>query len=89
MSEFGITLGYEKDKCSICKKQKEIRYIYDKKDSLVVRVCDDCVSKLKDISIEELIEKYGEKTSEKHIQILTREQLEKSGFDMTGKREAS
>ncbi|MCD6576146.1 MAG: hypothetical protein J7K73_03225 [Nanoarchaeota archaeon] len=87
---FGITLGYEKDVCSICNKKKEIRFIYDKKEHMVVRVCDECASKLKDMPIEEVIKKYGEKTTEKHIQILTKEQLEKAGFEVRGlKDEAS
>ena len=81
---YGITLGYEKDVCSICNKKKDVRFIYDKKEHMVVRVCDDCVAKLSDISIEEILKRYGKKTSERHIKILTKEQLKKSGFDVKG-----
>ncbi len=86
MSEarYGITLGYEKDTCSICKKKREVRYIYDRIEFLVVRVCDGCAAKLKDMPIEEAVKRYGEKTSKKHIDILTKEQMKKSGFDMKG-----
>ena len=86
MPRFGITLGYEKDKCSICGVEKEIRYIYDKTEKRVVKVCDECASKLDSMSIEDVLKKYGEKTTEKHIQILTKEQMEKAGFEVTGKR---
>ena len=84
---YGITLGYEKDTCSICKKKKEIRFIYDSVDHMVVKVCDDCMNKLGNMPISEVIKKYGKKTTEKHIQILTKEQLEKSGFDVKGLKE--
>jgi len=86
MPRYGITLGYEKDKCSVCGKEKEIRYIYDSKEHKVVKVCDECVEKIGALSIKKVIEKYGEKTSEDHIKILTKEQLEKSGFELKGKK---
>jgi NAD-dependent SIR2 family protein deacetylase len=83
---YGITLGYEKDTCSICKKKKEVRLIYDREKHLVVKVCDECAGKL-NMPIDEVVKKYGEKTTAKHIQILTKEQLEKSGFDVKGLKE--
>lgn len=89
MSQFGISIGYEKDKCSICKKPKEIRYIYDKENMKFVRVCDECVSNNSSITTQELMDKYGKKTTEKHIKILSKEQLEKSGFELTGLKDKS
>ena len=84
MTQFGITLGYETDTCSICKNKKEIRHVYkkDKENSQMAKVCDECVSKHPELTIEKMIEKYGEKTTEKHIEILTKEQMKKSGFEI-------
>ena len=87
MSDFGISLGYEKDKCSVCKKQKEIRYIYGKKTNKIVKICDECVSKHKDMSAEQLLDKYGEKSDKHQIAILSKEQLEKTGFNLKGSRD--
>lgn len=89
MSRFGISVGYETDECSICKNSKEIRYIYDKEKMKFARVCDECVSKNSNLTIEQLMDKYGKKTTEKHIEILSKEQLEKSGFELTGLKDKS
>ncbi|HDQ60060.1 MAG TPA: hypothetical protein ENN30_02600 [Candidatus Woesearchaeota archaeon] len=85
MPRYGITLGYETDKCSICEELKEIRYIYDKEDMKMVRVCDTCAEKMK-LSIKKAVEKYGEPATAKKIEILTKEQMKKSGFEFKGKK---
>ena len=87
MGDFGITLGYEKDKCSVCGKQKEIRYIYNKKDNRIMKICDECVSKHKNLSIQQLVSKYGEKSLKGKIEILTSKQLEKSGFAINNSKD--
>lgn len=87
MGDFGISLGYEKDKCSICGKQKEIRYIYNKKDNKIVKICDECVSKHKNLSIQQLLSKYGKSSLKGKIEILTKEQLEKSGFGVANSKD--
>ena len=91
MSQYGITLGYEKDKCSICNEEKEIRHVYDKDgdNSKLAKVCDDCVSKHPDMTIKEMIDKYGAPTTEKDIEILTKEEMESKGFDVQGLKEES
>ncbi|MCD6547047.1 MAG: hypothetical protein J7K22_00675 [Nanoarchaeota archaeon] len=75
MSNFGITLGYEIGICSICKKKKEIRIIYDKGSHKIVKVCDDCVAKHSSESVKQLIKKYGKKTTKKNIEILSKERF--------------
>ena len=85
MPRYGITLGYEKDTCSICDKELEIRHIYDRKVRKVVRVCDKCAETMS-ISIKEVIEKYGEETTQEKLEILTKEQMEKAGFEIKGKK---
>ena len=86
MARYGISIGYENDKCSICKFIKEIRIIYDNEDSKCAKVCDVCLNEQGDKSVEQIVHKYGEKSSEKHVKIMTSEQLMKSGFDLTGKK---
>ena len=87
MSDFGITLGYEKDKCSVCGKQKEVRYIYNKKSNKFMKICDECVSKNKNLSIQQLLNKYGKESDRDKVEILTKEQLEKSGFNLSGSKD--
>ena len=87
MPKYGITLGYEADKCSICGKKAEVRYIYDSEEKIVVKVCDKCVNKLASMSIKEALEKHGEKTTREHIDILTKKQMEKAGFELKGKKD--
>lgn len=84
MARYGISLGYEKDKCSICKFIKEIRIVYDNEDSKCAKVCDVCLSEQGDKSVEQILQMYGEKSSEKNVKILSSEQMVKSGFDITG-----
>jgi hypothetical protein len=84
MSDFGITLGYEQDKCSICKNIKEIRIIYSRKQKKIAKVCDVCVDEHKEKTAQQIIDGFGKKTTQKHIEILSKEQLEKSGFELDG-----
>lgn len=84
MPRYGITLGYQEDKCSVCGEEKEIRIIYDSEDHRIAKICDSCVSKQGKKSISEIIEEYGKKTTAEHIAILTKSQMEKSGFDLKG-----
>jgi hypothetical protein len=87
MSDFGITLGYDQDKCSICKNVKEIRIVYSRKQKKIAKVCDVCVDEHKEKTAQQIIDEFGKKTTEKHIKILSRKQLEKSGFELTGKKD--
>ncbi len=82
MSKIGLTIGYDENKCSICKNKKEIRYVYDVENCIVAKICDECVSKNKNMSTEEILKKYGKKTKKRDIEILTKKQIEKSGFDV-------
>ena len=86
MSDLGITLGYEKDTCSICKEPKEVRFIYDKKNYKIVAVCDACVKDLGTLTTQELLDRFGKKTDKRNIELLTKEQMEKAGFELTGKK---
>ncbi|MDD5239023.1 MAG: hypothetical protein PHH61_01030 [Candidatus Nanoarchaeia archaeon] len=86
MARYGISLGYEKDKCSICKFIKEIRIVYDNEDSKCAKVCDVCLNEQGNKSVEQILQMFGEKSSEKNVKIMTSEQLVKSGFDITGKK---
>jgi len=65
MGDYGISLGYEADKCSICKKKKEIRILYHKLTKRSVNVCDDCMASNSDKTPEELIKEYGKKVKTK------------------------
>ena len=87
MADYGITLGYEKEMCSVCKEQKEVRYIYHKPDRKIVAICDACALSLGTLTTEEMISRFGKKTTQKHIEILSKEQLEKRGYELTGKKE--
>jgi hypothetical protein len=84
MARFGLTLGYQADKCSICGFKKEIRIIYDSEEHKIAKVCDVCVEDQGTNSISDILGKYGKKTTAKHIAILTQEQMEKQGFDLNG-----
>jgi hypothetical protein len=86
MSHYGLTLGYQADKCSICGFKKEIRIIYDSEEHKIAKVCDTCVEDQGTNSISDILGKYGKKTTAKHIAILTKEQMEKSGFGLTGEK---
>jgi hypothetical protein len=86
MARFGLTLGYQTDKCSICGFKKEIRIVYDNEEHRIAKVCDTCVEDQGTKSISDIIEQYGKKTTAKHIDILTKEQMEKSGFELTGEK---
>lgn len=57
--KFGITLGYQNEVCSICKKRKNVRIICNKNKK--VNICDECMEKNKTVTIEEIVDKYGEK----------------------------
>lgn len=89
MPRYGITLGYQKDKCSICKFVKELRLIFDTEAHKIVKICDKCVQDQGGKSIEEILKKYGKKTSKKQIEILSKEEMEKKGFEITGKKDIS
>ena len=65
MGDYGISLGYETDKCSICKGKKEIRIIYHKPTKRSVNICDDCARENSNATPEELIKKYGKKVKTK------------------------
>lgn len=65
MGDYGISLGYEKDKCSVCKKEKEIRIIYCKTSKRSVNICDDCAKENQNATPEELVKKYGKKIKTK------------------------
>ncbi len=82
MSNIGLTIGYEESNCSICGKKKEVRYVYNVKECIVAKVCDECVSKNKKITMDEILKKYGEKTKKRKIELLTKKQIEDSGFDI-------
>lgn len=88
MARYGITLGYEKEKCSICGYQKEIRVVYDREDSKMAKICDACLNEQGNKSVEQIVSEYGEKTDVKNIKILTGEELAKKGFELTGKKPA-
>lgn len=55
----GITPFFEKGRCSICKKNKEVRIIIDEKNKIILRVCEKCANS--DFTIEEALMKYGRK----------------------------
>ena len=65
MGDYGISLGYETDKCSICKGKKETRIIYHKPTKRCVNICDECVKEHANLTPEELIKKYGKKVKTK------------------------
>jgi len=65
MGDYGISLGYETDKCSICKGKKEIRIIYCKKSKRSVNICDACEKENANMTPEELVKKYGKKVKTK------------------------
>jgi hypothetical protein len=59
--DYGISLGYEKDKCSVCGIKKEVRIVYNKVTKRSANICDNCAETSKDLTTEELIKKYGKK----------------------------
>ena len=84
MARYGLTLGYQKDKCSICKFKKEIRIIFDNEAHKIAKICDRCVEEQGTKTPEQIIQEFGKKTTAKHIEILTKEQMERSGYELTG-----
>ena len=84
MPRYGITLGYQKDKCSVCKFIKEVRIIFDNDEHKAVKICDTCVNEQGSKNAEQIVKEYGKKTSANQIKILTKEQMEKSGFETSG-----
>lgn len=65
MSDYGISLGYEEDICSLCKTKKEVRIIYCKKTKKYANICDECAQKNPNITPEELIKRFGKKVKTK------------------------
>jgi len=56
----GITSGLQEGFCGLCKKNKLVRIIIDNDKTL--SVCIECANgKLGDLSIDELVNKYGRK----------------------------
>jgi coenzyme F420-reducing hydrogenase beta subunit len=86
MARYGLTLGYQKEKCSICGFMKEIRILYDNEAHRIVRICDSCVNEQGEKTSEQIVQEFGKKTTAKHIKILSSAQMEKSGFEITGKK---
>ncbi len=82
MSKIGLTIGYDESTCSVCNKKKEVRYVYDTENCIVAKICDECVSKNENMSIDEILKKYGKKTKKRDIELLTKKQIERSGFDI-------
>jgi len=75
---YGITLGYEKDICSICGLEKEVRIVFkkDKKDiGKVAYICDSCVEKYPELTIEKLIEEKGKSASSEDIKIISQDKI--------------
>jgi hypothetical protein len=64
-TDYGISLGYETDVCSVCKHKKEIRIIYRKSTKRSVNICDACEKEHAGITPEELVKKYGKKVRTK------------------------
>ena len=82
MSDIGLTIGYDEDICSICKKKKEVRHVYDRKKYIIANICDECVSKNESMTINEILKKYGKKTEKRKIDLMTKKQIENAGFDV-------
>lgn len=64
-TDYGISLGYETDICSICKGKKEVRIIYHKPTKRSVNICDECAAANANSTPQELIKKYGRKVKTK------------------------
>ena len=74
---FGITLGYEKDTCSVCGELKEIRIIFmHSKGAIgkVAYVCDKCAES-SNTTVQDLIKENGKPCSTKDIHIISKEKL--------------
>ncbi len=52
-----ITPFYQKGKCVLCKKVKEIRLIMN--DDIIVKICEECSNNHTDLTVNDLLAKYG------------------------------
>jgi len=57
--KLGITMGFETGICSICKKEKNVRIIYDEDSNKIVKICEECAEKFGERTSEEIMNEFG------------------------------
>ncbi len=54
----GLSPQFQEEVCDICKKEGEVRVLFDSEKKLTAFICADCAKNSKD-SAEEIMKKYG------------------------------